>query len=38
MGDLPTTSRRVAYECLEVAKDAGLKKVRIGNLHLLRDY
>jgi len=38
MGDLPTTSRRLAHECLEVAKEAGLKNVRIGNLHLLRDY
>ena len=38
MGDLPTTSRRLAYECLETAKEAGLKKVRIGNIHLLRDY
>jgi pyruvate formate lyase activating enzyme len=38
MGDLPTTSRRVAYECLEAAKEKGLKNVRIGNLHLLRDY
>jgi len=38
MSDLPATSRRVAYECLETAKQAGLKQVRIGNLHLLRDY
>jgi len=38
MADLPTTSRRLAYECLEAAKEAGLKNVRIGNLHLLRDY
>ena len=38
MGDLPTTSRRLAYECLEAAKEAGLRNVRIGNLHLLRDY
>jgi len=38
MGDLPTTSRRLAYECLEAAKEAGLKNVRIGNTHLLRDY
>jgi len=37
MGDLPTTSRHVAYECLDAAKEAGLKNVRIGNLHLLRD-
>jgi pyruvate formate lyase activating enzyme len=38
MGDLPTTSRRLASECLEAAKEAGLKNVRVGNLHLLRDY
>jgi pyruvate formate lyase activating enzyme len=38
MSDLPTTSRRLAYECLEAAKEAGLKQVKIGNLHLLRDY
>jgi len=38
MGDLPTTSRRLADECLEVANEAGLKNVRIGNVHLLRDY
>ena len=38
MSDLPATSRRIAYECLEAAKEAGLKNVRIGNLHLLQDY
>ena len=38
MTDLPTTSRRLAYECLEAAREAGLKRVRIGNIHLLRDY
>lgn len=35
MNDLPTTRRKHAYECLEVAKRAGLQKVRIGNIHLL---
>ncbi len=35
---LPATSRHVAYECLEAAKQAGLRNVRIGNLHLLQDY
>jgi pyruvate formate lyase activating enzyme len=35
MNDLPTTSRQQAKECLEVAKRAGLKRVRIGNPHLL---
>jgi pyruvate formate lyase activating enzyme len=37
MGDLPTTSRHLAYECLEAAKEAGLNNVRIGNIHLLGD-
>ena len=37
LDDLPTTSRQHAYECLDAAREAGLKKVRIGNLHLLRD-
>lgn len=35
MIDLKTTSRRQANECYEVAKEEGLEKVRIGNLHLL---
>ncbi|MFX0097833.1 MAG: radical SAM protein [Candidatus Hodarchaeota archaeon] len=35
MRDLPATSRNHAHECLEAAKKAGLKKVRIGNVHLL---
>jgi hypothetical protein len=34
MDDLPTTSRKQAYECYEVAKKY-LKNVRIGNIHLL---
>jgi len=33
--DLPTTSRRMAFRCKEVAEEAGLQRVRIGNLHLL---
>jgi len=33
--DLPTTSRRMAFRCKEVAEEAGLRNVRIGNLHLL---
>ena len=37
MDDLPTTSRRHAQECLEMAKEQGLRKVRLGNLHLLRN-
>ncbi len=35
MRDLPATSKNHAHECLEAAKEAGLKKVRIGNVHLL---
>lgn len=35
MEDLPVTSRRQATACLEAARDAGLERVRIGNLHLL---
>jgi pyruvate formate lyase activating enzyme len=35
MNDLPTTSKRHARECLEEAKARGLRKVRLGNLHLL---
>jgi pyruvate formate lyase activating enzyme len=35
MKDLPTTSYRLAKECEEAAKKAGLKRVRIGNIHLL---
>jgi len=34
MNDLPTTSRKQAYECYETAKKY-LEKVRIGNIHLL---
>ena len=34
MNDMPTTSRRQAYECYETAKKH-LEKVRIGNIHLL---
>jgi len=37
MRDLPTTSLRHAEECLEAARKAGLLRVRIGNVHLLRD-
>jgi pyruvate formate lyase activating enzyme len=34
--DLPVTSRRQTTACLEAAKDAGLERVHVGNLHLLR--
>lgn len=37
LSDLPTTSQRHAQVCLEQAKIAGLKNVRIGNQHLLGD-
>ena len=36
MRDLPVTSRRQAEECRDAALAAGLTRVRIGNLHLLR--
>lgn len=37
--DLPTTSRRHALRCKEVAERQGLRRVHIGNLHLLgQDY
>jgi pyruvate formate lyase activating enzyme len=35
MRDLPMTSRTLAEKCREAAEGAGLKKVRIGNVHLL---
>ena len=36
MNDLTLTTRRLAENCLNVAKEQGLEKVRIGNVHLLR--
>jgi len=33
--DLPATSRSHAEKCRQAALDAGLKRVRIGNVHLL---
>jgi pyruvate formate lyase activating enzyme len=35
MNDLPTTCKNHAYSALEIAKEEGLNKVHIGNLHLL---
>jgi pyruvate formate lyase activating enzyme len=35
LGDLPTTSRKHAMRCQETAKNAGVRRVRIGNMHLL---
>ncbi len=37
MTDLPVTSRAQADACLKAAQEEGLKRVRIGNLHLLTD-
>jgi len=36
MTDLPPTSWKQAESCLEAAKSAGLKRVRIGNINILR--
>lgn len=36
MTDMPSTSWKQAENCLEAAKAAGLKRVRIGNVHILR--
>lgn len=37
--DLPVTSKKHAFRCKEAAEEAGLKRVHIGNAHLLgRDY
>lgn len=35
MTDLATTSRKQAQECVAAACQAGLKRVRVGNIHLL---
>lgn len=35
MNDMPTTSRKQAEECKEAALEAGLKRIKIGNVHLL---
>ncbi len=36
MCDMPLTQKSMAQRCLETAREAGLKNVRIGNLHLLK--
>jgi len=36
MRDLPTTARQQAHACVEAATAAGLTRVHIGNIHLLR--
>ena len=35
MSDMPLTQKVLAYRCLSVAQEEGLKNVRIGNTHLL---
>lgn len=35
MSDLPTTSWQLAKQCLIIAQKAGLKRVQLGNKHLL---
>ncbi len=35
MRDLPTTPRTYALKCLEIAREAGMRNVHIGNVHLL---
>lgn len=35
MSDMPMTPRVLAYQCLRVAREEGLKNARIGNTHLL---
>jgi pyruvate formate lyase activating enzyme len=35
MTDLPRTSRRHAEECLEAARAAGLRRLHVGNPHVL---
>jgi len=35
MADLPLTPRQLAEECLEAAREEGLRRVRLGNAHLL---
>lgn len=37
LSDLPTTSREHAHRCLEAAREVGLQRVRLGNIHLLGD-
>ena len=37
MKDLPRTSRDHAYRALAAAQDEGLRRVRVGNMHLLSD-
>jgi len=36
LNDLPTTSKEMALKCLKIAREAGLKNVKLGNVHLLK--
>ena len=36
MSGRPVTSKNFALKCKEIAEAAGLKRVKIGNVHLLR--
>ncbi|OEU79613.1 MAG: pyruvate formate lyase-activating protein [Desulfobacterales bacterium S5133MH4] len=39
LNDLPTTSRRHAMRCQQIAQSAGLRRIHIGNAHMLgEDY
>jgi pyruvate formate lyase activating enzyme len=35
MSDMPLTSKTLAENCIQAAREAGLNNVRIGNMHLL---
>jgi pyruvate formate lyase activating enzyme len=35
MADLAPTSRKLARQCLDAARQAGLRRVKVGNMHLL---
>jgi pyruvate formate lyase activating enzyme len=37
LSDLPTTSRTHALRCREAARQAGLRRISVGNVHLLAD-
>ena len=37
LNDLPTTSRRHALRCREIAHNAGIRRTHIGNAHMLGD-
>lgn len=35
MSDMPLISKGLAYSCLKLAQEEGLKNIRVGNVHLL---